>query len=101
MISLKKPLAIVSTLASILLSTTAIAECPDYQAKMAADELSKAFLGKNSEVFQAAVVLKRHHPSHQKEVASYIKTGERYYTMYSIVNGSCKALFIKRTGPRS
>ncbi len=92
--------ALVATLLSLSFSTNALAECPDYEAKSAADKLSKVFLGKNSSVFQPAVVLKRHHPSRQKEVASYIKAGKQYYTMFSIVNGNCKAFFIKRAGPR-
>ncbi|WP_234985207.1 hypothetical protein [Oceanospirillum multiglobuliferum] len=75
-------------------------ECEDYKAKIAADKLAKAFLGKKSEVFQQAIVLKRHHPSLQKEVASYIKADNQYYTMFSIVNSSCTAFFIKRAGPR-
>lgn len=75
-------------------------ECPDHQAKMAADQLARAFLGKKSEVFQQAIVLKRHHPSLQKEVASYIKADNQYYTMFSIVNSGCTAFFIKRAGPR-
>ncbi len=95
----RKSLVALSFLA-LLASPSAWAECPDYKAKNAADTLSKAFLGKNSSVFQPAVVLKRHHPSRQKEVASYIKAGNQYYTMFSIVNGSCKAFFIKRAGPR-
>jgi len=94
----KMPLA--AFLITLLASSSVWAECPDYKAKSAANTLSKAFLGKNSSVFQPAVVLKRHHPSRQKEVASYIKAGNQYYTMFSIVNGSCKAFFIKRAGPR-
>jgi len=93
-------LALITALLGFAFSGTALAECPDYKAKSAANTLSKAFLGKNSSVFQPAVVLKRHHPSRQKEVASYIKAGNQYYTMFSIVNGSCKAFFIKRAGPR-
>lgn len=96
-----KPASIICVLlSSLLLSSNALAECPDYQAKQAADETSMAFLGKNSTIFQAAVVLKRHHPSRQKEVASYVKADGRYYTMFSIVNSECKAFFIKRAGPR-
>lgn len=90
----------VSLMLGLLVSPSVWAECPDFKAKAAANNLSKEFLGKNSSVFQPAVVLKRHHPSRQKEVASYIKAGNQYYTMFSIVNGSCKAFFIKRAGPR-
>lgn len=95
-----KVLATLAAASMLSVSHFANAECPDFQAKAAADELSIAFLGKKSTVFQPAVVLKRHHPSRQKEVASYIKAGNQYYTMFSIVNGSCKAAFIKRAGPR-
>lgn len=81
-------------------SNFALAECDDYKSKQLADEGSIAFLGKGTEIFQQATVLKRHHPSHQKEVASYAKAGGRYYTMFFIINNDCKAFFIKRAGPR-
>lgn len=99
-LTLKKQIRVLATCLLLTTSGYAAAECPDFKAKNAADLLSKAFLGKNSSVFQPAVVLKRHHPSRQKEVASYIKAGKQYYTMFSIVNGNCKAFFIKRAGPR-
>lgn len=96
----RRKTSLAAVMVLMLISPSVWAECPDYKAKSAANTLSKAFLGKNSSVFQPAVVLKRHHPSRQKEVASYIKAGNQYYTMFSIVNGSCKAFFIKRAGPR-
>lgn len=98
--TLSKKLSALLLIPLLFLSGLSWAECPDYQAKNASNNLSKAFLGKNSQIFQPAVVLKRHHPSRQKEVASYIKVGKRYYTMFSIVNGSCKAFYIKHAGPR-
>lgn len=87
-------------LTTLLYASPSFAECSDGKAKVAANELSIAFLGKKSELFQPAVVLKRHHPSKQKEVASYVKAGSQYYTMFSIVNAQCQAAFIKRAGPR-
>ncbi len=84
----------------MLLSPFAFAECSDYESMMQADKGSKAFLGRDTEIFQRAVVLKRHHPSHQKEVASYAKAGGQYYTMFFIIDNNCKAFYIKHAGPR-
>ena len=72
----------------MLLSPFAFAECSDYESMMQADKGSKAFLGRDTEIFQRAVVLKRHHPSHQKEVASYAKAGGQYYTMFFIIDNN-------------
>lgn len=86
--------------ASLLLSGQVMAECSDRESMEKADAGSKAFLGDETEIFQRAVVLKRHHPGYQKEVASYAKAGGQFYTMFFIIDPNCKAFFIKRAGPR-
>ncbi|TDO99987.1 hypothetical protein DFP79_1006 [Marinomonas balearica] len=61
----------------------------------ASDKYSEALM--NGEVFKRAKVLKRHHPSKRKEVASHIKAGDLYYTVYTLVSNECSAHMIKRT----
>ncbi|WCN17635.1 hypothetical protein [Marinomonas mediterranea] len=84
---------------SILMGSTAYgAECSDKKSMEVADEYSQALM--NGEVFKRAKVLKRHHPSKRKEVASYIKAGDLYYTIYTLVSNDCVAHMIKRTKGR-
>lgn len=47
--------------------------------------------------FKLPRVLKRHHPSKRKEVATYFRSGDLYYTLFWIVSDNCDASFIKRT----
>ena len=80
----------------LLLSYTGYAMCRDRDAWAASDELAQKFF-KEAEVFRPARVLKVHHPSRRKEVASYIKTGERRYSIFTLVDEGCQAVFRKRT----
>lgn len=98
--SQKKFNSLLFSLVFMAISGTVFAECGDYRSMQEADKGSIAFLGKDTEIFQRAVVLKRHHPSHQKEVASYAKAGGKYYTMFFIIDNNCKAFYIKHAGPR-
>jgi hypothetical protein len=50
-----------------------------------------------AEIFHPARVLKVHHPSRRKEVASYVKTGEKHYSIFTLIDADCNARFIKRT----
>jgi len=95
-----KPIRLLILSIALTLSGQVLAECSDWDSKQKADAGSKAFLGDETEIFQPAVVLKRHHPGYQKEVASYAKAGGRFYTMFFIIDINCKAFFIKRAGPR-
>jgi len=72
------------------------AMCRDRDAWAAGDTLAQSFF-KESEVFKRARVLKVHHPSKRKEVASYIKTGKRRYSIFTLVDQNCQAVFRKRT----
>ncbi|PYF84892.1 MULTISPECIES: hypothetical protein [Marinomonas] len=77
------------------MSSLTLAECSDFDAKLAADKLAQDYIDGKS--FRPALVLKKHLPSKRKEVASYIKTDDLYYTVYSLVNSNCTAKIIKRT----
>jgi len=82
-------------LASIMASSS-FAYCSDRDAIAAGEALGRSYF-KKSEVFHLGKVLKVHHPSRDKEVAAYIKTGEKHYSIFSLVDESCQARFIKRT----
>lgn len=86
-----------STLIIIIccLASISHAECRDLDSIKAANEKSLKLLP--GEVFLPARVLKKHHPSEVKEVASYIKSGDLYYTVFSNVDAQCNATLIKRT----
>lgn len=73
-----------------------LAECRDRDARDASDELALKFFHE-AEVFRRARVLKVHHPGGRKEVASYIRNGNKRYTMFSLVDSNCVAVFRKRT----
>jgi hypothetical protein len=75
------------------------ATCRDRDAWAASDALAQSFF-KEVEVFRQARVLKVHHPSRRKEVASYIKAGERRYSIFTLVDEECRATFRKRTRQR-
>jgi hypothetical protein len=72
------------------------AECRDYDAIDAANKKAASYF-KNGEVFHPAVVQKIHHPSRKKEVASYIKTGDKRYSIFILVDQECGVQFRKRT----
>lgn len=73
-----------------------LSECRDFDAMAAADKKAKSFY-KNGKVFHPAAIQKIHHPSRKKEVASYIKTGEKHYSIFTLVDHDCKVEFRKRT----
>ena len=84
------------TLLSVIWTSQCLAECPDTDAKSAADAKALSLYG-NASVFKAAVVLKRHLPSRNKEVASYIKIDNKHYSVFTLVFDGCRAEFRKRT----
>ena len=79
----------------LTIGQTYAAECDDRSAKEAAMDASEGLLG--GESFRVPLVLKRHHPSKRKEVATYFQRGDLYYTLFWLVDGDCRANFIKRT----
>ena len=70
-------------------------ECDDRSAMAAAMDASSSIMEGSS--FQRPRVLKRHHPSKRKEVATYFESSDLYYTLFWIVSDDCEAGFIKRT----
>ncbi|NRA24737.1 MAG: hypothetical protein HRU08_09745 [Oleispira sp.] len=72
------------------------AECRDFDAISAANQKAASFF-KKAEVFHPAVIQKIHHPTRKKEVASYIKTGSKRYSIFTLVDHNCKVEFRKRT----
>jgi hypothetical protein len=93
--SKKTRLILVMALSS-LFSNAAFSLCRDSAAIAAANQKSMSFF-KGAEVFHPAVIQKIHHPSGKKEVASYIKVGEKRYSIFNLVDGDCKVEFRKRT----
>ena len=85
---------------AILASTSAEAMCRDAQARTASNEKALSYF-KKGETFQAAKILKVHHPSGVREVASYVKNKGMSYVIFTQVNQDCMAKFIKRTRPRA
>lgn len=81
---------------AIFLSENSVALCRDIDAIAAGNEKAKSFF-KEAEVFHPGVVQKVHHPSKKKEVASYIKTGNKRYSIFTLIDHDCKATFRKRT----
>ncbi len=75
---------------------TASAECRDFDAIAAANAKAASYF-KDGEVFHPAVVQKVHNTSGRKEIASYIKTGEKRYSIFTLVDAECKVKFRKRT----
>ncbi|RNF75022.1 hypothetical protein EBI01_03600 [Marinomonas rhizomae] len=82
---------------SLFMSGFTLAECSDYDAKLAADKAAEKYM--SGKTFKNSLVLKRHLPSKRKEVASYVyvKADDLYYTIFSLVNSQCKIQIIKRT----
>jgi|TARA_B110000211_G_scaffold215784_1_gene258297 hypothetical protein len=89
-------LNIVIIVLMIVLPLPLWAECRDYDAIDAANKKAESYY-KESRIFHPAAVLKIHHPSRKKEVASYIKTGDKRYSVFFLIDHECKAAFIKRT----
>lgn len=88
---------LLTTLLTLIISSPSWSEseCSDYDAKNAANKVTEKFMA--GKVFHQAEVLKVHRPSKQKEIASYIKVGDLYYTVFSLVNGKCTVKIMKRT----
>ncbi|SBS35992.1 hypothetical protein MAQ5080_03330 [Marinomonas aquimarina] len=84
-----------STIALAISSTSQAQECDDRSAMTAAMDASERLMSSDS--FRRPQVLKRHHPSKRKEVATYFESGDLYFTLYWIVSDNCQAAFIKRT----
>jgi hypothetical protein len=80
----------------VLLPNPAVAECPDFDAMDAANKKALSYF-KNGAVFYPPVVLKVHHPSRKKEVASYIKVDDKRYSIFTLVDLECGVRFLKRT----
>lgn len=73
------------------------AECKDRDAVAAGEAKAKSYFGKKAEIFHAGKVKSVHHPSKHKEVAAYVKYGEKRYSIFTLVDENCSARFIKRT----
>ena len=71
--------------------------CRDKDAKAAGDEKALSYFRQKGEIFHPARVQKVHHPSRFKEVASYVRYGDKHYTIFTLVNTDCVAHFRKRT----
>ena len=82
-------------LGALFVSTSSLAECADADAIESANIAAQDLLA--GEVFLPGKVLKKHHPSKRKEVASYIKNINLHYTVFSLVNQDCESKVIKRT----
>ena len=84
----------------ILLTQSSVANavdaCSDTDATAASESLAQSFF-QQSELFEKSRVLKEHSPSHKKEVVSYVKTQDRSYSIFTLVNTQCEAYFVKRT----
>ena len=89
-------LFIIVILSCSLFSNASFAQCRDFDAIAAANKKALSFF-KNAEVFHPGVIQKVHNPSGKKEVASYIKVGEKRYSIFNLVDENCKVEFRKRT----
>ena len=87
---------IVKVMLLVLLTNNAIALCRDFDAIAAANAKATSYF-KDGAVFHPGVIQKVHNPSGKKEVASYIKTGEKRYSIFTLVDESCNVKFRKRT----
>jgi len=87
---------IVALAALTVFSTITLAECRDFDAIAAANKKATSYF-KGGEVFHPGAIQKIHHPSRKKEVASYIKTGTKRYSIFTLVDENCKVEFRKRT----
>lgn len=80
----------------LLPAVYAEAECRDFDAMAAANKKAASYF-KEGEVFHPAAVQKIHHPSRKKEIASYIKIGQKRYSIFTLVDENCQVKFRKRT----
>ncbi|MEK9711183.1 MAG: hypothetical protein VW258_01315 [Thalassolituus sp.] len=71
--------------------------CSDFDAKAASDDKALSYFRQQGEIFHPARVLKKHNTSRHKEVASYVRFGEKRYSIFTLVDVDCNARFIKRT----
>lgn len=78
-------------------SVSAAPVCRDSDAKATANEAALEFFRKQGDIFRPAKVLKVHSPSRFKEVGSYVRAGEKHYSIFTLVSPDCEAHFIKRT----
>ena len=81
----------------ILFALPAEAECRDRDAIAASDTKALSYFGTKGEIFHPGRVQKVHNPSRFKEVASYVKVGDKHYSIFTLVTTDCKAQFRKRT----
>lgn len=81
---------------SLLAPPLSQAECRDRDAIAASDDRAKAFF-RQAEIFHPGKILKVHHPSRRKEVASYVKTGNKRYSIFNLVDEECNVFYRKRT----
>lgn len=81
----------------LLLALPAAAECRDKDAIAASDAKALSYFGSKGEIFHPGRVQKVHNPSRFKEVASYVKSGDKRYSIFTLVTLDCKAQFRKRT----
>ena len=86
----------IALLTLMAFSSSSFSECRDFDAIDAANKKSLSYF-KNGVIFHPAVIQKIHHPSRKKEVASYVKAGEKHYSMFILVDQDCKTVFRKRT----
>lgn len=86
----------IAVLFMTLVPKSVLAECRDFDAIDAANKKAASYF-KDGQVFHPAVVQKVHHPSRKKEVASYIKTGKKRYSIFILIDAECKGRFLKRT----
>ena len=70
--------------------------CSDLDSMMASDTLAQSYF-QQSELFESSRVLKKHSPSLHKEVVSYVKADNRFYSIFTLVDKQCEARFMKRT----
>lgn len=80
---------------SVFFSASSFAECRDLDAKQAADRVAENYY--QGRVFKPGMVLKKHLPSHRKEVVSYIQRGEYYYSVFLWVDQECQVQIIKQS----
>ena len=83
-------------LAACFFSNLSNAICRDFDAIAAANTKAASYF-KDGAVFHPGVIQKVHNPSGKKEVASYIKTGEKRYSIFTLVDENCNVTFRKRT----
>ena len=83
-------------LSAILFSIDSEAQCRDFDAIAAANKKAASYF-KNGEVFHPGAVQKIHNTSGRKEIASYIKTGNKRYSIFTLVDADCNVKFRKRT----